>query len=184
MKISVRAFSLGLLTASVILFIMYLITDDSSQAIENLSVEELKSALEEKGFRTITEDEYISFSVYQDEKQKQANEKDKNSKKENVRDKQDDKNVKEDAKNDEEKEKKEEDKDKPKEIKLKVEPGFVSQDIAKILKDEDIIDDTAKFVKYMEDNGYSPYIQIGTFTVNSDMSLKELAETLTTYPGN
>ncbi|NLI68262.1 MAG: endolytic transglycosylase MltG [Bacilli bacterium] len=184
MKITVRAFSLGLLTASVILFIMYFITDDSSQAVEELTVEQLAEALEEKGYRTITEDEYISFSVYQDEKKIAEKESEKNNKQTDKTDT-NDKKVNEDAGNKEEKEKEEEnEKEQPKEIKVKVESGFVSKDIAEILKDEGIIDETSKFVKYMEDNGYSPYIQIGTFTVHSEMSLKELAETFTTYPGN
>lgn len=180
MKITVRSFSLGLLTASIILFAMYYMIDDTSQAVNELSVEELTVALEEKGYRAISENEFISYSVYLDEKQKENEEdKTKEDKSDKVKEQQPDDIAEEDkvAVNEEEQEE-------AKSISFKVESGDVSQDIAKILKSEGIIDDEVKFIQYMENNGYSPYIQIGTFTVNSDMSLKEIAETLTTYPGS
>lgn len=182
MKITVRAFSLGLLTASLILFIIYLVTDESTQAVEELSVEELTEALEEKGYRTITEDEFISYSVYLDEKQQEDKEADGKKDQKSTKEEKSKEKDQEDAV--EEEEEQEEENEEPKTISFKVEPGFVSQDIGEILKDEDIIDDASEFVRYMEDNGYSSYIQIGTFKVNSDMTLKEIAETLTTFPGN
>lgn len=184
MKITVRSFSLGLLTASIILFAMYYMIDDTSQAVNELSVEELTVALEEKGYRAISENEFISYSVYLDEKQKENEEdKTKEDKSDKVKEQQPDDIAEEDkdAVNEEEQE---EEQEEAKSISFKVESGDVSQDIAKILKSEGIIDDEVKFIQYMENNGYSPYIQIGTFTVNSDMSLKEIAETLTTYPGS
>lgn len=188
MKITVRSFSLGLLTASIILFIMYFIIDDTSQAVDDLNVEELTAALEEKGYRAITEDEFISYSVYLDEQQKKENEVEKNNeeeKDEQETEKKPDENgeVEADAVKENEQEE-EEEQEEAKTITLKVEQGYVSQDIGKILKDEGFIDDEVEFVQYMEDNGYSSYIQIGTFKLKSDMSLKEIAETLTTYPGN
>src|SRR5690625_19864 len=203
MKITIRYFSIGLLTATIILLIMYIIIDDSGPAVENLTVEELSSALEEKGFRTITQDEFISYSVYLDEMKVeevnktdslQDNEKsDRNKskteksnsdkatdkdKKEKDTDKQQDKNENTDNN------KKEKDKDK--EIKtatITVEQGNVSQHIGEKLEQEGIIKDAAEFTKYMEDNNYSSRIQIGSFKVKSDMSLKDLAETFTTFPG-
>lgn len=60
----------------------------------------------------------------------------------------------------------------------------MTQDIADTLIEKKIIDDRQEFLDYLDDNDYSAYIQIGTFEVNSDMSLKELAEVVTTYPGN
>jgi len=191
MRIPVRYFSIGLLTASIVLLIMYVVTDDSSQAIDNLSVEELSSALEEQGYRTISQDDFISYSVYLDEQKEKEDAKeddkapakktDKNNDKDSDK-KTDDKKDKNDTDKREEKEETEE--NSTKKATISVEQGFVSQDIAKVLKEQGIIEDENKFVKYMEDNGYSSYIQIGKFTVNSDMNNKQLAETLTTYPGN
>lgn len=198
MKITIRYFSIGLLTASIVLFIMYLIIDDTSQAIEDFSVEELTTALEEKGYRTITQDEFISYSVYLDEI-KEAEESKKEEEKENRKSsskKNDEKKVEKEESNKEKDTKKEEnnssekkkeekkEEKKPKTFTVTVKQGSVSQDIGKELEKEGIIKDAAEFVKYMEDNNYSSRIQIGKFKVNSDMSLKELAETLTTYPGS
>lgn len=189
MRIPIRYFSIGLLTASIVLLIMYVVTDDSNQAIDNLSVEELSSALEEHGYRTISQDDFISYSVYLDEEKAKEDE----EKNENSTSKKEDKPKTKDSKNEtnvgEEKTEKDNDTDKkekktPKKVTINVEQGFVSQDIAQLLVDEGIIDNESDFVNYMEDNGYSPYIQIGKFTVNSDMNNKQLAETLTTYPGN
>jgi len=191
MKLAIRYFSIGLLTASIVLFIMYLIVDDTSQAIEDLSVEELATALEDKGYRTITQDEFISYSVYRDE-QKEAEEKKESEKaksnkasKDDSKDKVEEKEEKNrtDEKKQETK-KDEKEKKKPKTATITVKEGSVTQDIGKELEKEGIVKDANEFVKYMEDNDYSSRIQIGKFKVNSDMSLKQLAETFTTYPGS
>lgn len=188
MRIPIRYFSIGLLTASIVLLIMFLITDDSGQVVDELSVEELSAALEDKGYRTISQDDFISYSVYLDEEManSESDDQDKDSSKkteDEQKDKKNDKdnNDKKESSKDKKKDKKEE---KTTSATIKVEQGFVSQDIGNALKDADIIDDIDEFVNYMEDNEYSPYIQIGKFKVNSDMSLKKLAETLTTYPGD
>lgn len=210
MRIPIRYFSIGLLTASIVLFIMYSITDDPNQTADQLSVEQLSAALEDKGYRTISQDEFISYSVYLDEEQvdetdeKKNSTKDDSSKNDENKDKKDEKNKDEDTNkkkdsdkkdNDSDKkdnDKKDEDKDedkkdekeKSKSVTIEVKEGFVSEDIGKVLKEQGIIKDVDKFAKYMEDNGYSSKIQIGKFKVNSDMSSKELAEKLTTYPGS
>lgn len=192
MRIPIRYFSIGLLTASIVLLIMFLITDDSGQNIDELSVEELAGALEDKGYRTISQDDFISYSVYLDEQQAANEEEKKDDKQDQKKDEEEkeasDKAEKKDKDKDKESEEKEKDEEEKEEERtsatITVKQGFVSQDIGEALKDAKIIDDVDEFVKYMEDNGYSSYIQIGKFKVNSDMSLKKLAETLTTYPGS
>ncbi|MBS4761465.1 hypothetical protein KG089_01930 [Carnobacteriaceae bacterium zg-ZUI252] len=47
-----------------------------------------------------------------------------------------------------------------------------------------IINDADAFIKHMEDNNLSRFIQTGTFSLRKGMSLQELGEALTTYPGN
>lgn len=190
MKIPIRYFSIGLLTASIIILIFFLINDEPIQDTNALSVEELSDAIESKGFRVIDEDDFISFSLFlddQNEKNIEEEEKqNKNGKKNNKEEDKDEDSKKEDADeaNKDKDKNKEKDKEETKSVTISVEQGFVPQDIAKALKAENIIDNEAEFVKYMEDNGYSPYVQIGKFKVTSDMDLKQLAETLTTYPGN
>ncbi|HLS23838.1 MAG TPA: hypothetical protein VK037_08000 [Pseudogracilibacillus sp.] len=188
MRIPIRYFSIGLLTASIVLLIMFLITDDGGQAIEEYSVEELSEAIEDKGYRVITQDDFISFSMYLDEQKNVENndeEKEKKDKEKEQKDKKDTKSDKEKKKDKDEKDKKKDkEKDKRKKATVRVKQGDVIKDIGDRLKDEGIIKDVNEFVAYMEDNDYSPYLQIGSFKVHSDMSLKEIAETLTTYPGN
>src|SRR5699024_1916651 len=191
MRIPIRYFSIGLLTASIVLLIMFLITDDGGQAIEEYSVEELSEAIEDKGYRVITQDDFISFSMYLDEQKKVENndeEKEKKDKEKEQKDKKDKKSDKEKKKDKDKKDKdkkdkkKDKEKDKRKKATVRVKQGDVIKDIGDRLKDEGIIKDVDKFVDYMEDNDYSSYVQIGSFKVHSDMSLKEIAETLTTYP--
>src|SRR5699024_12554084 len=69
---------------------------------------------------------------------------------------------------------------------LKVDENTYTPDIADKLIDKKIIDkdEGDKFIEYIEDNDYSDYIQLGTFKVDSEMSMKDLAETFTTYPGD
>jgi|SRR5699024_1083944 len=191
MKIPIRYFSIGLLTASIIILIFFFINDEPMQDTDALSVEELADAIESKGYRVISEDDFISYSLYLDEEnakkleeeEKQKKKEKENNNKEKDVDKDED-NKKEDADEADKDKEKEEDKEETKTVTISVEQGFVSQDIAKALKADNIIDNEAEFVKYMEDNEYSPYIQIGKFQVTSDMDLKQLAETFTTFPGN
>ena len=67
--------------------------------------------------------------------------------------------------------------DKPqKTYELTVTSRTTSMDVAKKLKNAGIIDDADKFNDYLCDNGYASKIQNGTFTINSNMSYKEIAE--------
>lgn len=183
MKQQVRFFAIGLLTATLLIFAIYFMTDETDAHLENVPVEEMIEKVESEGYRVITEDEFISYSFYLEEKNQEEAEneeeakddKDKNNKKER-----NNKNEEEDEESDEE----DETKDEVKKISFRVQEGFVSKDIADILEDNDIIDDSAEFVEYLEDNDYSPYLQLGTFEVTSDMNYKEIAETITTYPGD
>src|SRR5699024_9109422 len=87
-------------------------------------------------------------------------------------------------KSDKDKKKDKKDSDKPKKVTFTTKPGVVTEDIAEILYDKNVIDDKRKFEDYLEDNDHSAYIQIGTFEVTTDMSFNEIAEVITTYPGS
>ncbi|MFD2133556.1 hypothetical protein ACFSKI_20265 [Pseudogracilibacillus auburnensis] len=200
MKQSIRFFSLGLLTSAIFLYGFYLFSDTSSADVETIPVETLISQIESDGYRVITEDEFISFSLKneekdeeevkeekvdkekkQDKEEKESTAK-KDSKKETKKDSKKKKSKK--TKNDDADKDKEDDKDEVKKATFTTKEGVVSQDIADILVENEIIDDRQKFLDYLDDNGYSTRLQIGKFKVNSDMSHKELAEVITTYPGS
>lgn len=194
MRLPIRFFSIGLFTAGILSLGFYFLTDSSKESIENVAVEDMIAQVEENGYRVITEDEFISFSMYMDTmKEEEAQtasaktdkEKEEQKSKEEETDtkKKDDKEKEKDTKK---KEKKEDKTDKVTKTKFTIKKGDVTQDIADTLVDKKILSkgERDKFIKYLEDNDYSPYIQLGTFEVTSEMSIKELAETVTTYPGD
>lgn len=196
MKQPIRFFSIGLLSSAIIMLGFNFFDNSSKESIENVPVDELITKVEEDGYRVITDDEFISYSFFvEQEKQEQASKEDDNKQKDKAEDKDEKDKDKEKEKQEKadkdkkdtkkaEKEEAEDDKEKVIKAKFTTKSGVVSQDIADILVEKKIIKDSKKFAKYLEDNDYSPYIQLGTFEVNSDMSFKELAETVTTYPGD
>ncbi|REJ10587.1 endolytic transglycosylase MltG [Halobacillus trueperi] len=57
--------------------------------------------------------------------------------------------------------------------------GTTTDDISEKLLQANIIKDDAAFESFMKENDYSRYIQIGQATLNSEMSLQEIAEAIT-----
>lgn len=62
---------------------------------------------------------------------------------------------------------------------IKVETNMTTTEIADRLSKEKIIDDAAEFEAYMNDRDFSKKIQIGEFVVTSNMTYRQLANTLT-----
>ena len=194
MKQSIRFFSIGLLTASLVLLGFYFLIGDKKVSSKDVPLEDMIAEIEANGHRVITEKEFIAFTLNNEEedanKEEEANKKETKADKDKKENSDDKKKKKSKDKKDSSKKKKSKDKDdkdeKDKVIKAKftTDDGVVTQDIADILIDEKIIDDRQKFLDYLDDNDYSAYIQIGTFEVTSDMSMKEIAEVITTYPGD
>lgn len=192
MKQSIRFFSIGLLTASIVLLGFYFLFGNSKASSKDVPLEEMIEEIESTGHRVVTEKEFIAYTINNEEKEvdkeDSAKEKKESSDKKETK-KTDDKTDKKDKKEDKDKKnKKDKDKKDDKKVKATIttDDGVVTQEIADKLVDENIIKDKEKqeFLDYLDDNDYSPYIQIGKFKVDSEMSMKELAETFTTYPGN
>lgn len=192
MKQSIRFFSIGLLTASIVLLGFYFLFGNSKASSKDVPLEEMIEEIESTGHRVVTEKEFIAYTINNEEKEvdkeDSAKEKKESSDKKEIK-KTDDKADKKDKKEDEDKkDKKDKDKKDDKKVKATIttDDGVVTQEIADKLVDKNIIKDKDKqeFLDYLDDNDYSPYIQIGKFKVDSEMSMKELAETFTTYPGN
>ena len=185
MKQSIRFFSIGLLTASIVLLGFYFLFDNSKASSKDVPLEEMIEEIESTGHRVVTEKEYIAYTINSEEKE-EAKEDSAKDKKESS-DKKEEKK-KDDNKDKDKKDKKDKDKKDDKKVKATIttDDGVVTQDIADKLVEENIIKEKEKqeFLDYLDDNDYSPYIQIGKFKVDSDMSMKELAEAFTTYPGD
>ncbi|MBP2241625.1 cell division protein YceG involved in septum cleavage [Cytobacillus eiseniae] len=62
---------------------------------------------------------------------------------------------------------------------LEINSGMYSHDIATLLAEKQIIDDSTQFETYLEEHGYSTKIQLGSFNLTSEMSYKEIAKLIT-----
>lgn len=62
---------------------------------------------------------------------------------------------------------------------ITITPGSSSSSVANSLADAGIIKNRTEFDKYLEDNGFSEQIQVGTFNVNSSMSYYDIATIIT-----
>lgn len=161
MKQFVRFFSLGLFLASLIIFIFFYYFDEPEIDASEISTDELIELVEEDGYRVITEEDYISYTV--------NNEEEKTDKpKEN-----DDKDT---AKEDEEKEDKN---DEVVKYTLQIKADTMPHEVIILLEEKKIIEDAEEFAKFMEKENYSPYIQQGEFELNSEMSEEEIAKAIT-----
>lgn len=63
--------------------------------------------------------------------------------------------------------------------KLKIKSGMTSQEISEQLEDADIIKNADKLQKYLHKHGLEEKVQLGTFKLSSDMSLKKIAKKIT-----
>src|SRR5699024_9621179 len=185
MKQSIRFFSIGLLTASIVLLGFYFLFGNSKASSKDVPLEEMIEEIESTGHRVVTEKEFIAYTINNEEKE--VDKEDSAKEKKESSDKKEIKKTDDKADKKEDKDKKDK-KDNDKKVKetIKKDDGVVTQEIADKLVDKNINKDKDKqeFLDYLDDNDYSPYIQIGKFKVDSEMSMKELAETFTTYPGN
>lgn len=64
-------------------------------------------------------------------------------------------------------------------ITINIPSGSTSEDIAKILHDNGIIQDTNQFVVYLIENNIDTRIHAGTFTFKQNMSLEDISNILT-----
>ena len=64
--------------------------------------------------------------------------------------------------------------------KITVVGGMGSQQVAQLLEDAGMIESASDFDSYLNRNGYSTRIEIGTFEINSNMTYEEMATILCT----
>lgn len=182
MKQPIRYFSIGLLISTLLLFgyFSYFHEEEKPEIITTeLTTEEMVDKVEAEGFKVITNEQYIALSLTAEEVEadKDNVDKDKDKDKDKEKDK-DEKPAKDEEENEED------------EGPSLITHTFVTQDdvtaskVAKILEDNNIINDQYEFLNYLKENDYMKYVQIGKFTVSNDMSFKDIAEIITTYPVN
>lgn len=158
-KRSTRAFALGILVSVSMIGIIYFSMDEKKTV--ELTAENAKAMLANDGYVVLTKDKYrqmektIAVAAEQANITKPPQE--------------------ETTKVPEEKEEKEDNTT----LKLEIITGTVPRDIALKLEKETIIDDANQFELYLEDNGLSKKIQLGTYELKAGMSYEEIAKIIT-----
>lgn len=187
MKHHMRAFSIGLFTSAIILLIVFYLAHDPEVTLEDVDPENMIPILEDQGYAVLSQQEYIAFSV-SDEEEGNNSENDE-SEEDNEQNSEEESNEDEEQNNDDENSNEEESSNDEEaseessvvEYSLTVETGMASSEISDILESEDIIDNASDFTDYLEDNDYSISIKPGTFELSSDMSHYEIAEAITSF---
>jgi hypothetical protein len=164
----------------------YFFGSESAQTKE-LTVDEMVPLVEEEGYRIISEEDYISLSVKNDNisgNEEEAEEEteestDDSEDSEDNADEEDNNREDNDSDGESEEEEENEEEEEITTYTLNIESGMTTSEFSSLLEDNDIIDDAAEFNRYIEDEDYSQRVQIGEFELTSDMSMYEVAEAIT-----
>jgi hypothetical protein len=178
MKTTLRSFSIGILTATFLLGITYLLQDDQdSDSSDKLTVDRATNFLEEEGFKVVDNQEWITLNETV-ESQKNQQKEDTTTEEENQKDTEtnDSTNTTDKEENNNENEAKPENSSP---ISIEIETGMTTYDVAALLSNSKLIEDETEFINYLEEHDYSRYIQIGTFEIKQGMSHYEIAEVIT-----
>ncbi len=180
MKQPIRSFAFGLLSAGILLLVMFYFTNDPKNKTENMSTDDMIKSVEAKGYHVLTETEYISVSVNSDENKKSTD--NSSQTKEDQKDSTSDESQEAKAKkntNEEKNDSTTEEDNSTVTYTLTVESGMAPSTISGILAENNIIENQDNFTQYMEEEGYTTKVQLGDFELKSTMSHYELAEELT-----
>lgn len=165
------AFSIGLLTATGIFTLVYLIEDRPQENTANdstLSVEDVEAYAENHQLKVLTDDDYQQLINENEEMKNQIEQQ-------------------EIAENEDEAEQEDtgtsENEDESGEnvyhYVLQIESGMNSSDIADLLESNQVIEDASSFIEYLQENDLSQTIQLGSYEVTSTMSIEEIAQMIT-----
>ncbi|WP_080845083.1 endolytic transglycosylase MltG [Cytobacillus gottheilii] len=163
-KRNVRAFSFGILFSVIIVALYTLITDE--KPIETAyNKNDAKAYLEEAGYTVLTEEEIQERMETTTEKETEqrspaAEEEIENDSNEAL-------------------EEKTAPEEPPPPFQLEISEGMNPTQIASILLQAGLIEDEAEFTHFVENNGYSTKIQLGSFEVTKGMSIEEIAKIIT-----
>ncbi|MFC4618001.1 endolytic transglycosylase MltG [Camelliibacillus cellulosilyticus] len=75
--------------------------------------------------------------------------------------------------------KKSDDKKQVQKVKVAVKEGMTTSDVADDLQKKHIIKDKQALIDYVIKNKLEPYLQLGTYTISSDMSIADIAKAIT-----
>ncbi|MBA2173590.1 hypothetical protein H0266_01645 [Halobacillus locisalis] len=154
MKQTIRTFALGLLTATTALGVTYYMEEPSSEPHQKqLTLEDMMTEVEKQGYAVLSNQELTAL-----ENDSSPREAPKNSEKE-------DEEIPET--------------EKVYVYSLDIVQGTTSDDISRKLAQAGIIEKASELEQYMAVNDYSRFIQVGQATIDSDMTLNEIAKAIT-----
>lgn len=188
MKLPIRFFGIGLLTATLIFSIILYFFGEDIVSLEDESIENISAYLEEQGYHVVTQEQYISLAVKAREEQQKNNEEENSS---TEKDSKENKDAEEEAEdneknndnannNEEELVEEETEEDEETEVvhkyTLTVVPNMLGPEVGELLEKNNIIDDGQAFAQYLVEHGYARYIQLGDHELSSDMTFYQIAE--------
>lgn len=163
MKQPIRYFSIGLITTSLILFMFTFFTDKPTDGQTVMNTDDMITEIKDEGYHVLTSAEYINLTTIKE--QTEINE----GVSENT-----------DTEQQEDQEEVIDNEDTTKteihSYTLNVKPNMLGPVISNLLAENKIIDDAEAFNRYLEVEGYASYIQLGKYTLKSDMTNFQIAE--------
>lgn len=173
MKQPIRYFSIGLLTASLIILIFISFFEKDNGNVSESTVDEMIDTLKDDGYHVLSSSEYITLSVATEQKDDET---DKDEKDSNTKNEEDENDLEKEDKSEENTDDTEAVEPEVHQYKLKIKENMLGPTVSQLLKENNIIDDVDEFNRYLEKEGYAPYLQLGEHDVSSDMSHFEIAE--------
>ncbi|QVY60348.1 endolytic transglycosylase MltG [Cytobacillus gottheilii] len=164
-KRNVRSFSFGIFF-SVLVIAIYTFIADPEREETAYTDNGAKAYLEEAGYTVLTEEE-LNNAIDSSEKQTEQPDTDSNDGDEagsNPDQPQGEDTAPEEP---------------PVSFELEISQGMNVGQIASLLVQVGLVEDASAFTQYMEENGYSTKIQLGTFEIKQGMSIEEIAKTIT-----
>jgi hypothetical protein len=158
MRPIVQAFSIGLITGSIILGAVFLQSDGTEGELkeETITEQKAKDFLEEQGLAVVNGQRYEEL-VRNNQKLEAELSKLKSTNQE----------------------KQPESEPSNEDVTYTVESGMTLSEMSSDLEELNIIDDAQSFSEYMEEHEYSRAIQLGEYKLRSGLSFEEIAEILT-----
>src|SRR5690625_2970486 len=153
MKLPLRFFGIGLLTASLVFALSLYCIKDKNSSLESESIENKAEFLEDKGYHVISKEDYIAYSVYEQKQKEQANDEENNDNDNNEDDinENDENNTNDNEENNNDSNENNEDSDdesdddsNEKEVytyTLTVEENMLAPDISRLLENNNIIEE-------------------------------------------
>src|SRR5690625_3047594 len=184
MKQPIRYFSIGLLTASLIILIVISFFEKGDDQQSEESVDEMIATLTDEGYHVLSSSEYISLSVTGETEDREDSDKDEdkadNTSNEEDYEKEDvDKPENTDDTDSEEEVVEEEDEEEEvHKYTLTIEPNMLGPEVSELLKKNKISSDDEAFNRYLETAAYAHPMQTRNKRWSTDMSYYEIARVI------